>query len=82
MGLCTTTYSVKQVRSFRVQVFCMCFIKYGAVLLKMHSNQIPKMIITHVHHISGLISKFFLLLTNILILKWNKTPPIKTNSLP
>ncbi len=44
-------YSAKQFASLLVQVFCMCFFKYGTVLLKMPSKKKPKMIIINVHHI-------------------------------
>ncbi len=57
--------SVKQVTSLPVQVFCMCFVKYGPVLLKMPSKEIP--FITS----PVLMSRLFL--TMILILKLNKT---------
>ncbi len=70
--------SVKQVSSLPVQVFCMCFVKHGAVLLKMPSMEIPKMIITSVHHIRGLI--YFLYYFHS-ILKLNKMATIKKKKL-
>ncbi len=44
MQVTRNTLSLKEVSLLLVQVFCMCFLKYGAVLLKMPSKEIPKII--------------------------------------
>ncbi len=59
-----------------VQVFCMCFVNYGAVLLKMPSKELPKMSVSSVHQICRVISESFLLLTIIQTLKVDAMRPL------